>query len=410
MPQPNVKQSDPVPTQILERGGAVFIGGMIILLYGVFLAIFFAGFSGYLARVVLIKEFDTNRAAAIIAEPGNRQARRSLDVSLHRHWRLEKLETSVKPLRELEVSSKLELRSKEESLMKATDVWQSQRSQLQEVFATAEQHIRIHADDLNPQVVEDFLYFINDHGTFLTASALAEFRGRLSGIVAIPEQSLDAAIRQKFQVLMDRTETDFEGFDIVHQNVQQKEHEKTLHLAEYQAILTELGETQSEIRELRASIDPTHSATLHSYRDTLAGLPYRMIGIPTILLTLIVTISSGGLGAVVSFTRRFLGAGSRDLSEDPFKSNKGISRLLLNVGEGVAASIAIFLFAGTGLLMLTQGGESKPDTLQLSPYLVAFLAFVSGFKAEDAFEKIHEFGNRTFGGQNGDGSPPRAAQ
>ena len=134
-----------------------------------------------------------------------------------------------------------------------------------------------------------------------------------------------------------------------------------------------------------------------------------MIGIPTILLTLIVTISSGGLGAVVSFTRRFLGAGSRDLSEDPFKSNKGISRLLLNVGEGVAASIAIFLFAGTGLLMLTQGGESKPDTLQLSPYLVAFLAFVSGFKAEDAFEKIHEFGNRTFGGQNGDGSPPPAA-
>ena len=131
MPEPDVKQSDPVPTQILERGGAVFIGGMIIVLYGIFLAIFFAGFSGYLARVVLIKEFDTNRAAAISAEPGSRAARTSLDVSLHRHWRLEKLETSVKPLREMEVSSKLELRSKEASLMKAADVWQSQRSRCQ---------------------------------------------------------------------------------------------------------------------------------------------------------------------------------------------------------------------------------------------------------------------------------------
>lgn len=110
-----------------------------------------------------------------------------------------------------------------------------------------------------------------------------------------------------------------------------------------------------------------------------------LVPIPTILLTLIATIAAGALGSLVGYSRSAFLMGE-ELS---------CSKLLISVGEGIAAAIGIFLFAGAGMLVLTQGGG--PDgRLELSPFTVAFLAFVSGFMAESAFGRITTFGRDLF--------------
>ncbi|KIC48605.1 hypothetical protein [Tateyamaria sp. ANG-S1] len=113
----------------------------------------------------------------------------------------------------------------------------------------------------------------------------------------------------------------------------------------------------------------------------------RFVSFPTIFLTLIVTIAAGGLGTVVAFSRRYYSAkNANELT---------LSRLFVNVGEGIAAAIAIFLFSGAGMLALTQGSGPAND-VELSPYTVAFIAFLSGFMAEDAFASIQSAGKRIF--------------
>ena len=113
----------------------------------------------------------------------------------------------------------------------------------------------------------------------------------------------------------------------------------------------------------------------------------RLVSFPTIFLTLIVTIAAGGLGTVVAFSRRYYSNKNSD--------QLTLSRLFVNVGEGIAAAIAIFLFSGAGMLALTQGSGPAND-VELSPYTVAFIAFLSGFMAEDAFASIQAAGKRIF--------------
>ena len=72
------------------------------------------------------------------------------------------------------------------------------------------------------------------------------------------------------------------------------------------------------------------------------------------------------------------------------------ARLLMMTGEGIAAAIAIFLFSEAGMLMLTQGGPNGSGQVDISPYLVTFMAFVSGFMAKDAFSKIQDAGHKIF--------------
>ena len=118
----------------------------------------------------------------------------------------------------------------------------------------------------------------------------------------------------------------------------------------------------------------------------------RLVAFPTIFLTLIVTIAAGGLGTVVSFSRQYY-------AQNDVPS---MARLFVNVGEGIAAAIAIFLFSGAGMLALTQGAGSQ-NAVELSPYMVAFVAFLSGFMAEDAFGAIQASGKRLFANKEPNG-------
>ena len=71
-----------------------------------------------------------------------------------------------------------------------------------------------------------------------------------------------------------------------------------------------------------------------------------------------------------------------------------ISKLLITIGQGVAAAIGVFLFAGAGLLAISQRGSG--EDLDLSPYMVAFLAFVSGLMLDSAFGRIAMYGRSLF--------------
>lgn len=148
------------------------------------------------------------------------------------------------------------------------------------------------------------------------------------------------------------------------------------------------------------------------------GLSY-LIQLPTIMLTLLVTVAAGGLGAVVAFTRqnfRIAPVPEADpdhpvaTPEKPVRSPApdrddwqafddnlaSAARLLVMTSEGIAAAMAIFLFTEAGMLMLMQGGPDGSGQIDISPYLVTFTAFVSGFMAEDAFTRIQIAGKKIF--------------
>ena len=164
-----------------------------------------------------------------------------------------------------------------------------------------------------------------------------------------------------------------------------------------------------------------------------------LIQLPTIMLTLLVTVAAGGLGSVVAFTRQNFGhspppktlpetvvdgnatdhnaadhnamdQSATDAVHAPQaeimprlqgwaqlgKSLKPAARLLVMTGEGIAAAMAIFLCTEAGVLMVSQGGPDGSGQIDISPFLVTFMAFVSGFMAEDAFARIQAAGQKLF--------------
>ncbi len=150
----------------------------------------------------------------------------------------------------------------------------------------------------------------------------------------------------------------------------------------------EIEQYEAELRAVSLPANSEHRATMSALRLPLVQ---HMVRYPTIFLTLIVTIAAGGLGAVVSFTRNFFAAG-KDI---------GGAQLFVGVGEGIAAAIAIFLFSGAGMLVLTQGGGAD-GKVELSPFTVAFVAFLSGFMADQAFLAIQRAGQRIFNPEEAD--------
>jgi hypothetical protein len=139
-------------------------------------------------------------------------------------------------------------------------------------------------------------------------------------------------------------------------------------------------------------------AIIKSYTSFL-GWASGMVGTPTIVSTLFVTMATGCLGGVVSFmvtaarTRREPVEETEANSRDP-PSITLIRRSIL----GITAAIGIFLFAGSGRLVLTaQGAKSvSSGAIELSPYFVGFLAFISGFLADDAFLRLTAAGRALF--------------
>ncbi|MFH1805439.1 MAG: hypothetical protein ABID63_11185 [Pseudomonadota bacterium] len=177
-----------------------------------------------------------------------------------------------------------------------------------------------------------------------------------------------------------------------------------------------------------------HWSLVALFQQPVGGVLAFLMQMPAIMLTLMVTVAAGGLGSVVSFIRRYRLAlppgnlsgnlsgnspggspaptleSAPEITSDAIIDTCGnpavIGRLLVMVSEGVAAAIAIFLFTQAGMLMVTQGGGAEnTGEINISPFLLTFMAFVSGFMAEDAFNRIQDAGRKLFRARN-DGDPP----
>ncbi|MDG4718182.1 MULTISPECIES: hypothetical protein [Thalassospira] len=199
----------------------------------------------------------------------------------------------------------------------------------------------------------------------------------------------------------------------------------------------DIAETSGEIELLEREGGAEYRALVALFAHPVGSALFYLIQLPTIMLTLLVTVAAGGLGAVVAFTRdnftrrtkMFEGDGvapaageavEADAMDEGTNTNANaaadvypglepglspgadadgwasVARLLVLTGEGIAAAIAIFLFTEAGMLMLTQGGPDGTGQVDISPYLLTFMAFVSGFMAEDAFARIQFAGQKLF--------------
>jgi Skp family chaperone for outer membrane proteins len=160
------------------------------------------------------------------------------------------------------------------------------------------------------------------------------------------------------------------------------------------------------LRSYRGSVSPDAAAAGGSPADNPLGLSSlanyvrfdllsfdflrfdRIVQLPTIVLTMVVTLAMGLLGGIVSFLRLMV--------ESPERYT--LTELIRRSTLGIAAATGIFLLAGSGLLILTAQSSKAftPTSIELSPYFVAFLAFISGFMADEAFARLMDAGRSIF--------------
>ncbi|WP_404425503.1 hypothetical protein [Thalassospira australica] len=186
------------------------------------------------------------------------------------------------------------------------------------------------------------------------------------------------------------------------------------------SLSAELADLREEHAALWADEDATGDEGRRSlvalFQQPLGGVLSLLLQMPGIVLTLLVTVAAGGLGSVVSFTRRYRRVGMADAVETdedeqaavemPETGFAAAGHLMVMTGEGIAAAIAIFLFTEAGMLMVTQGGPDGSGNIEISAFLLTFMAFVSGFMAEDAFNKIQDAGRKLFRVGSDDGPGP----
>ena len=113
---------------------------------------------------------------------------------------------------------------------------------------------------------------------------------------------------------------------------------------------------------------------------------------PTQLLTLILTLSMGALGSVIYLTRTFF---DRQAAA-PF------SFYLFRPFLGMVTAVAIFVLAKAGQISISDASLSQGISENLNPFLISFLAVLSGLFSEHAYERIQRAGWAIF--RSGDSS------
>ncbi len=276
---------------------------------------------------------------------------------------------------------------------------------------------------------------------------------RLHGLMENPEFAPTVApdFTQKVDAQLDDIRATMMNFDekstraqIEWANIRTEQKQATQLRSSLQA---ELNDINDNIERLVGDGERDSLSLVSMFEHPVGRVMSYLIQLPTIMLTLLVTVAAGGLGAVVAFTRQNFktptdphtpqeyalddgnarpghqaadqtGQADQTNPKKGRKDNKdsngndggrrradaswlSAARLLIMTGEGIAAAMAIFLFSEAGMLMLTQGGADGSGQVDISPYLVTFMAFVSGFMAEDAFNRIQLAGKKIFRVQPG---------
>jgi hypothetical protein len=164
--------------------------------------------------------------------------------------------------------------------------------------------------------------------------------------------------------------------------------------------------TSPEIRQRLAQ----QRAIIRSFDNLFVGRMRKILEWPTIASTLLVTLATGWLGGLVNFMGAAMRAHAKRDELDV--AMPGIGNLFRRSFLGITAALGIFLAAGSGLLILTAQNAGAPGTgaIELSPYFVAFLAFISGFLADDAFARLASAGRKLFQVKEEDPEPQKEGE
>ncbi|MCE8009273.1 hypothetical protein [Aestuariivita sp.] len=363
-----------------QRTGNISVGALLILLYAICVTLLVVGFSAYVIRT------DWNGALA-----NNGAELRDLDTLRFLVKRDEELEALI-------AAAQDDIARADDSILitvQAENTTSVQYDRAQTSLRETVMLAHAHLSEATAHLAE------GDNARLYRLIATQEDKPMLAAVNAgffqLPLMSFRDTIepQKRQQILSDASDLSARLTELSDQissltlavqnaesNTQRAHEERSFHLKRQNS-------HQAALDELRKSVPiySEHRTRWISLADAGWWNPLpQLVSTPTILLTLMVTIAAGALGTLVAYSRStFL--------EQRVPSG---SRLLIILGEGIAAAIGVFLFAGAGMLVLSQGGG--PDgRLELSPFTVAFLAFLSGFMAESAFNKISNFGTDFFG-------------
>lgn len=365
-----------------------YIGLSITFLYIIFLALLFIGFSAYITRTAIDSSGPEAKSIDVLIYTNEQdlQLDENLSQIAHEISRIQR-DRNEMPKKFMEIERDQFVENSRihsvvsDKISKLIDVIGIEKdSNLRNFFKSELQaHATIDSQEFNEYTK------IRHH--------LATFRVRAYG----PNEDKELALKIASELSEELTKygSKFKELDVKHIELLSEQNRLDYELEAAEQKLAKLEKMNSDALNNVTTRNKSIIASLELPADVLL----RFVKMPTIILTLVVTIAAGGLGSLAAFTRKFVRQDAEAKS----------SRLFANVAEGIVASIAIFLFAGTGMLMLTQGGAGQETSVELSPYMVAFIAFLSGFMAESAFEKIEEAGRKFFktddpangGGSNG---------
>jgi uncharacterized membrane protein len=124
--------------------------------------------------------------------------------------------------------------------------------------------------------------------------------------------------------------------------------------------------------------------------------PVGVASLPRDLLTLFVTLMMGALGSVLFVTRTYLQQGDE----------RGFAWYLFRPFLGMITALAVFVAFKAG--QLTLGGVTTDQPL--NPFLLSFVAIISGLLSEQAIERLARIGGNMFRGDQEAGGHGQAAE
>ncbi len=414
--------------------GSVMLTGLVVVLYVGFVVTLFAGFTADIQRELLSRELE-------LSSPGD------LERLVFQGYHEAQLKGDIHAMRtEIRMLDAASLNAARHGLALRQDAIAAWRAAF-DLYAGLGAVMAAQPDRFDPEFRTDYLAALNQAFAFLAQSDFSAEAGRPSPDTARTDEgkeviaTLDTALSHMKLApgVSEAFATDIQSRIDAIRNAVMSFGEKaaraqvawaniTAEQAQADRLRASLMAELSDLREEHAALWADEDATDDGGRRSLVALFQQPLGgvlslllqMPGIVLTLLVTVAAGGLGSVVSFTRRYrrVGEGGEadiemaegDMAPVPAEQAPetgfaAAGRLMVMTGEGIAAAIAIFLFTEAGMLMVTQGGPDGSGNIEISAFLVTFMAFVSGFMAEDAFNKIQDAGRKLFrvGGDDGPG-------
>lgn len=414
--------------------GSVMLTGLVVVLYVGFVVTLFAGFTADIQRELLSRELE-------LSSPGD------LERLVFQGYHEAQLKGDIHAMRtEIRMLDAASLNAARHGLALRQDAIAAWRAAF-DLYAGLGAVMAAQPDRFDPEFRTDYLAALNQAFAFLAQSDFSAEAGRPSPDTARTDEgkeviaNLDTALSHMklapgvseafaadIQSRIDAIRNAVMSFGEKAARAQVAWANITAEQAQADRLRASLSAELADLREEHAALwadedaagDDGRRSLVALFQQPLGGVLSLLLQMPGIVLTLLVTVAAGGLGSVVSFTRRYrqVGEGGEadiemaegDMAPVPAEQAPetgfaAAGRLMVMTGEGIAAAIAIFLFTEAGMLMVTQGGPDGSGNIEISAFLVTFMAFVSGFMAEDAFNKIQDAGRKLFrvGGDDGPG-------